>query len=97
MLDNDVRVVLCSYAKSLEVTNTLSRVYDSAIRSNGLKISEVIYIMGNAIRLSLLPLVKREKMYRDFIDETVLMLEALGYRHLFKKGMFTDLMTFKFP
>lgn len=90
LIDNDVKVLLCSIGRNLEMYPTLVECISKVVVDCGIKVHELVEILSNGFRCTALPLAEREKMYREYIIATHEILTKNGFRHFWKKAILAD-------
>ncbi|KAJ4459126.1 putative Adenosine deaminase [Paratrimastix pyriformis] len=84
LLDNDIRVVICSFGKSQE-RMSLSEMLFSLVDDCHLSMAEVLIILANGYRSSFQPHNIRETMFAGFWTKAKQYLRSRGFECLCKK------------
>jgi len=90
LIDNDVRVIVCSMGRTLEESVTLSDVLEKVTNDCSIKIFEFVELLGQSFRSCSLPYAEREEMYRSFMKQAAVILDKAGFRQYFRRAVFTD-------
>ena len=95
LLDNNLNVTICSFRLALQPLSRcelLLTVYKSFRSMPGAEndIAHIVQLFGNSFKSNFLPYQDRDRMYKEYVEQSTAILTARGYRFFKKLFWFPD-------